>query len=179
MTVLFFFFLRNQKFFVSRSEEVRCFRCLCVCVLGPRCFTAPDVTDFRDSAHRVRGVAITETDTAEEKWSGPINQAHFNWIHRFLEKKNYIQIFFFSSSSAAVKLKHDCVCLYLFLITQSSLSYVLRRPATAKHFTSCWCQARSLYLFLSPQKSCPAPVFMIKLWLLGRHLDSSVIDDGC
>lgn len=49
-----------------------------VCVLGPRCFTAPDVTDFRDSAHHVRGVAITETDTAEEKWSGPINQAHFN-----------------------------------------------------------------------------------------------------
>lgn len=150
-----------------------------VCVLGPRCFTAPDVTDFRDSAHRVRGVAITETDTAEEKWSGPINQAHFNWIHRFLEKKKLHSDFFFSSSSAAVKLKHDCVCLYLFLITQSSLSYVLRRPATAKHFTSCWCQARSLYLFLSPQKSGPAPVFMIKLWLLGRHLDSSVIDDGC
>lgn len=179
MTVLFFLFFKETRSFLSVVVKRSDVSDVSVCVLGPRCFTAPDVTDFRDSAHRVRGVAITETDTAEEKWSGPINQAHFNWIHRFLEKKNYIQIFFFSSSSAAVKLKHDCVCLYLFLITQSSLSYVLRRPATAKHFTSCWCQARSLYLFLSPQKSGPAPVFMIKLWLLGRHLDSSVIDDGC
>ena len=147
--------------------------CVCVCVC--QVHAASQLQMWRISAvrHIVYAVSQLQNQTRlRRSGAGPINQAHFNWIHRFW--KTTFSFFF-----AAVKLKHDCVCLYLFLITQSSLSYVLHRPATAKHFTSCWCQGRSLYLFLSPQKSGPAPVFMIKLWLLGRHLDSSVIDDGC
>lgn len=75
--------------------------------------------------------------------------------------------------SLGFSLKSDC--LYLFLVTQRSLSDKLRH--TAKYFTSCWCQGRSLYLFPNPQKSSLTPVFIINLWLPGRHLVSSVIDD--
>lgn len=48
--------------------------------------------------------------------------------------------------------------------------------STAKHFTSCCCNARSVYLFLSLQKFSLTPVFIIKFLLLKRYPDSSTID---
>lgn len=127
---------------------------------------APDVMDFSRSVRMVFRSSRHGKAEVEQK----INQIHLTWLA--IQKQvqilllwnfwhNSLSLFFFPFRSNTIV----SVYIYSSWLTQSSLSYMLQH--TAKRFTSCWCQGRSLYLFPSPQKSSLTPVFIIEPWLPG------------
>lgn len=138
---------------------------------GPYCFPASDVVGFRDWVNHVHGFAIAETDAGKKQWGSGKSRA-FNLIHSFKTRSKFLLPW----NSWHNIFTQTWLCL--FISHHTKLSFIRATPVhTAKHFTSCWCHGCSHYLFLNPQKSGLTPVFMIKLWLLGRHLDSCVIND--
>lgn len=162
---------QEPKDFVCHSKQVRCCRCLC----GRVAYTVSQLQMWWISEIQcIVNMVLQLQKQTRQKGSGAEDESNtFNLNYRFETRFKCC-----CCETSDITLFRSNMIVSVFISHNSKLPFIHTSPVhTAKHFTSCWCQGRSLYLFLSPQKSSLTPVFIIKLWLLGRHHDSSVIDD--
>lgn len=158
-------FSDKPDIFVHYSKQVRCCRCLCRRVA----YTALQLQLWWISEYIVCMVLQLQEQTLQHRSGAEYKSSAISLIHKFQTRFQLCCC----ETSYITLLTQTLLCLSAYISHNTKLSFIHTPPVcTAKHFTSCWCQGHSLYLFLSPQKSSLTPVFIIKFWLLGRtHLD--------